>query len=68
MTTSQLIASARKHYIAMTGGMKSSAEVCLGDAIQQYDAGNYDSARIWALKSLAYSVGVFHNDYKKAVA
>ena len=71
-TAQQVIQIARKHVIDDRSGREwspcpSSAEVCLGDAIACYDGGDYEHARQRALKSIAYSVGVFHSDYKKAV-
>ena len=65
MTTSELLTLARKH-LHNGAAMATSAEVCMNDAVQQYDAGDFQSARYWALKSLKYSIGIFHNDYKKA--
>ena len=65
MHTTNLLAVARKHVYATDD---SSARFCLANAVQQYDNGAYDAARMWALKSLRYSVGVFHADYKKAAA
>ena len=55
---------ARKH-IGNGAEMESSARACLADAVSQYDADNFESAYMWAKKSLAYSVGVFHADYKR---
>lgn len=54
---------ARKHL--GTGVMDSSARLCLSDAIQLRERGFWDYAQKRALKSLAYSVGVFHKDYKR---
>jgi len=65
MNTSNVIVLARKH-VHNDMPMRTSAELCLSDAIDRYDSGNFESAKMWALKSLAYSVGVFHNDYIKA--
>ena len=64
MNTDKAIILARKH-ISNSAVMESSARACLTDAIEQYDAGNYDSAKMWAIKSLEYSVGIFHADYVK---
>lgn len=66
MTTSDVLKLARKHCLARTATMQSSAELCLADAIALFDKGDFEYARKRALKSLAYSVGVFHPDYKKA--
>lgn len=57
------IVLARKHL--GEGSMESSARLCLAEAIKLYDAGDYDAAQARALKSLAYSVGVFHPDYHR---
>jgi len=64
MTLSALIITARKHL--GEGQMESSARFCLADAITLRDAGDYEHARQRALRSLDYSVGIFHPDYKKA--
>ena len=63
MMTEQVIILARKH---LGGDMESSARLCLEDAIKCKDLGLYESARMWALRSLEYSVGIFHPDYEKA--
>lgn len=62
MDTKTAITLARKH---LGGEMESSALLCLSDAIRLYDDGDYKGASRRALKSLAYSVGVFHHDYAK---
>ena len=59
-----VIELAKKHL--GTGPMTSSAEFCLKDAIDHLSAGNNDYSRRRALKSLQYSVGLFHEDYKRA--
>lgn len=66
MNTHQIIIIARKHI--GTGVMDSSARLCLADAIALYDAGDLASAKARALKSIAYSVGMFHADYRRASA
>lgn len=71
-TVKQVIQTARNHVIEDSRNRdwtpcQSSAEVALGDAIACYDRGDLEHARQRALKSIAYSVGVFHSDYKKAV-
>ena len=63
MTLDQLIILARKH---IGGDMESSARFCLQSAIEFRDNGFFDSARMWALKSLDYSIGIFHPDHKRA--
>lgn len=44
--------------------MQSSAELNLADANTAMANGNFDGACRFALRSLSYSVGVFHTDYK----
>lgn len=63
MNVSQILALARKH---IGGNMESSARLCLADAVKLYDAGDLKYARARALRSLEYSIGIFHPDYKKA--
>ena len=54
------------------GSMQSSAEVCYKRACEimwpAWDGrkADVDNAVEWALKSLSYSVGVFHADYRLA--
>jgi hypothetical protein len=48
--------------------MESSARLCLADAIELYDAGDFEAAKRRALKSLAYSIGICHPDYRRAAA
>lgn len=65
MNVDKIIILARKH--AGNGAlMESSARHCLSEAVQRSDEGRYAIARGWALRSLSYSVGVFHPDYKRA--
>jgi hypothetical protein len=64
MNADQVIILARKN---LGGLMESSARLCLEDAINLRDSGKYEYARKRAIASLAYSVGVFHADYKKVV-
>jgi hypothetical protein len=63
MSTETVVIKARKH---LGGTMESSARLCLANAVAALDRGDYDAARRWAVKSLAYSVGIFHADYKHA--
>ncbi len=63
MNTDSLMIAARKH---LGGEMESSARACFADAIKAQDSGNDQAARMWALKSLQYSVGVFSPIYRKA--
>lgn len=64
MSIAEILALAGSHI--GKGNMMSSAMLCLTDAISLYDSEDFASAKERALKSLAYSVGVFHPDYKKA--
>lgn len=43
-----------------------SARLCLADAIALVNKNDYENATQRAVKSLAYSVGIFHPDYKRA--
>lgn len=56
---------ARKH-VGNGAKMESSARLCLEDAVRHRDEGNLRQSEQHALKSLAYSVGLFHADYVKA--
>ena len=56
---------ARKH-IGNGALMESSARVCLTDALNAVEREDYRAAKMWAVSSLAYSVGIFHSDYQQA--
>lgn len=64
ISTDKVFALARKHL--GSGAMESSARICLEDAMALNERGLLDLARARALKSIAYSVGVFHADYRRA--
>ena len=64
MDAQKAIRLARKH-IGNGAVMDSSARVCLMDALHLYERGFYDYAIRHAKKSIEYSVGIFHPDYKK---
>jgi len=49
-----------------TLGDDASARACLADARACEERGDLDGAKRRALKSIAYSVGVLHPDYKRA--
>jgi hypothetical protein len=56
---------AKKH--AHNGAiMQSSAVFCLNEAEKHEQNGNRKNAKLWAVKSLAYSIGIFSSDYKTA--
>ena len=55
---------ARKH--VHEGTMNSSVRHCLAEALEAQEREDYDVAHMWACKSLAYSVGICHPDYKAA--
>lgn len=65
MNSKQAIVLARKH-VDNGAEMHSSALLCLTDAVELYDDGEFDRAYDNAIWSLSYSVGVFHPDYKRA--
>ena len=65
MNANQTIVLARKH-VDNGAVMASSALLCLSDAVEQYDDGDFVLAKANAINSLAYSVGVFYKDYKRA--
>jgi len=44
-----------------------SANFCIVEAYRAYDREDLDAAYAWAIKSLEYSVGVFHKDYTTAL-
>jgi hypothetical protein len=62
--SNRAIILARKH-IGNGALMDSSARVCLNDALRAVEREDYRAAKMWAIKSLGYSVGIFHADYQK---
>ena len=62
MHTNQTIIVARKHVAC------SSSRLCLSEAVKAQNEGRLDDARMWAVKSLTHSVGVFHPDHARATA
>ena len=65
MNTQQVITLARRH--VRTGTMQDSAYLCLVEAVKLYDEGRFEDAKNRALRSLRYSVGVFHADYAQSL-
>ena len=64
LTVEQVIAIAEGHI--GEGAMVGSARLALADAKRLLEEGEEGPAYSRALNSLAYSVGVFHTDYKRA--
>jgi hypothetical protein len=62
MNAAQTIAVARKHL--GKGSMVSSAQLNLQEAIAAFARGELPTAKDRALRSLQYSVGAFHEDYR----
>ena len=67
MNTDKVLILARKH-LGNGAVMDSSARLCMEDAVTLAGNGNLDAAKTRAIKSLAYSVGILHPDYKRATA
>jgi hypothetical protein len=63
METLEIIQLAQ-HHLNNGAVMATSALVCCEDAMAQYVLGHDATARMWARKSLSYSVGIFHPDYQ----
>lgn len=55
-----------EHHARVTVGWKSSAELCINDASSLLLAGRYEDAGTAALRSLKYSIGILHTDYRLA--
>lgn len=68
MTPIASLINAAERHAPSAGAMRSSADVCLADAHAAVEREDFRSARMWALRSLSYSVGVFHADYTAGVA
>lgn len=62
MNSYEVIQLANKHIDNSIN--KESAILCLNDAIELQAKGKCTSARNRAVKSLQYSVGIFHKDYQ----
>ena len=66
MTAQQMIKIAAENIDRAT--MKSSALLCLNDAVDAVMSGNFNHAKTRALKSMAYSLGIAHPLYLAAAA
>jgi len=64
MNTNQILIVARKH-VGNGAAMESSARLCLADAVKFHAIGDYMAAERRALRSLSYSIGILHADYRK---
>lgn len=65
MEAKDIVALAAKH-AGNASIMNSSAGLCLQDAEGLLFKGDLEYAKMRAIDSLRYSVGVFHSDYKAA--
>lgn len=65
MNTAKIVILARKH-VGNGAAMESSARLCLSEAMQASERHDLQAMREWAIKSLRYSVGIFHKDYQSA--
>lgn len=63
MQVSQVLSLARKH---LGGPMESSARLCLAAAVALNDKGDLAQAKKCAIRSLAFSIGTFHEDFARA--
>jgi hypothetical protein len=61
MEAQEIIDLAQKHV-----GENASAAICLSDAIACMERGEHEYAKKRAIRSLDYSVGIFHPDYERA--
>jgi len=61
----EVLDMARKHR-NNGAAMQSSAELCYADAVTLCLQSRFEASRHRAIKSLGYSVGVFHPDYQAA--
>jgi hypothetical protein len=69
MNTNDILILAHNHLrSASPDRMISSAALCLSDAMALYKAGKVRHAKERAIKSLAYTVGVLHPSYRRAIA
>ena len=71
MTTEEIVRLAAHHVNRAFDGLHTehtySALTCLSDAQYALRHGNDAAARLRAIKSLAYSVGIYHEDYARAI-
>lgn len=68
MKTTEEVLELAKQHLDNGADMASSALSCFNDAQAFLAAGKPDLARRWAVRSLAYSVGIFHAAMVSAVA
>lgn len=61
MNAAEIIELAQNHV-----GQNASAAICLSDAMKCLEKGEEEYAKKRAIRSLEYSVGIFHSDYVKA--
>jgi len=59
----KVFALARKH---LPLDKTANARSCMADAMRLWEEGSAERARVCALRSLAYSVGILHADYTRA--
>lgn len=60
LSTSSVVALAKKH------ANNDSSRLHLGDAQLLLEKGNYHSARACAIASLLHSIGIIHDDFRRA--
>jgi hypothetical protein len=65
MTTAELLEVAKSHTHREQAHDKSSV-FCIEQGIKLSTEGREDLARAWIVRSLKYSVGIFHSDFKRA--
>ena len=68
MNAKEAINIARRHVLTGESEMKSSAEVCLADAIACYDSGRLIDAARRSADAVAYMTSFFSADRKKIMA
>jgi hypothetical protein len=70
MLSSQVLKLAELYIIANKDNkditMLSSAKSCYLTAKKQFEKNEFESAKMWSLKTLAYIIGIGHHDYIRA--